>query len=259
MKNAREISTVVKVQAIIEKFFNIILLVVALLFLIVGVYALVDNRLIVKNAEIPDYFKQSAMADREYPDIRELQKTNPDIVAWLTLDNTPIDYPITMTKDNVKYLAADYAGKHSIAGNPFVDYRNNFLHDDYTIIYGHRMNHKKMFGSLTEYATPSYLQQHQTGSITTVEETYSLEVLLYSVENVMDTKVYDLVENRNGGNDAILKDLSSSATAINGKYQREDLLTKETRDWKLLLLSTCDKDSRHYRDVLLLRVLTESK
>ncbi|MCR5572999.1 MAG: hypothetical protein K6F57_04495 [Candidatus Saccharibacteria bacterium] len=69
------------------------------------------------------------MADRAYPDIRELQRANDDIVAWLTLDDTLIDYPIAQSKDNAKYLTVDYKGEHSIAGNPFVDHRNDFLNE----------------------------------------------------------------------------------------------------------------------------------
>ncbi len=245
---------VVAVQNAIEKALNIILLVISLFFLCVGVYALVDHRLVIKDAEIPDDFKQSAIADRQYPDIKKLQETNKEIVAWLTIDNTPVDYPITKFSDNVKYLAKNYKSEYSLAGNPFVDYRNDFLKDDYTVIYGHRMNQKKMFGSLIEYGDASYMQSHLTGSITTTEGTRKLEVLLYSIENIKKTKAYDLVEMRNNNNVELLKSLSKNATTVNGKYSRDDLKKAEVGQWDLLLLSTCDKDSQHYRDILLLKI-----
>ena len=241
-------------QKIIDKFFNTVLLFVSILFLGVGLYALVDNRLVVKEAEIPDSFKKSAMADRAYPDIGELKKTNNEIVAWLSIDDTPIDYPITQYTDNSKYLTTDYKNKHSIAGNPFVDYRNNFFKDDYTVIYGHRMNQKKMFGSIIEYADASYLQKHLSGTITIAETTFKLEVIAYSVEDVSRTNIYDLANNRNGKNQELLSSIARNATTINGNYTREKLQSKEINGWRLILLSTCDKDSRHYRDVLLLRV-----
>ncbi len=251
MKRERRI---IVLQNIIERTLNIVLLIISLFFLCIGVYALVDHRLVIKNAEIPDGLKQSAIADKQYPDIKKLQKTNRDIVAWLTLNDTLVDYPVTQTTDNVKYLSKDYKSEYSLAGNPFVDYRNNFLEDDFTVIYGHRMNQKKMFGSLIEYNNASYMQKHLTGSITTMNGTYSLEVLLYSVESIKQTKVYDLAEVSNHNNVALLKALSKNAVAINGKYSRDDLKKPEVGQWKLLLLSTCDKDSQHYRDVLLLRV-----
>ena len=245
---------IIIIQKILDYFFNFTLLFVSILFLSVGLYAVVDNRLVIKEAEIPDSFKKSAMADRVYPNINELKKTNNEIIAWLTIDDTPVDYPITQSKDNSKYLTTDYNNKHSIAGNPFVDYRNNFLKDDYTIIYGHRMNQKKMFGSIVEYADASFLQKHRTGTITTTENTFKLEVIVYSVEDITKTKIYDLANNRNDRNREILSSIINHATTINGNYTKEELQSEEVNSWQLMLLSTCDKDSRHYRDILLLRI-----
>ena len=253
MKGQSE-NKIVVVQNIIDRVFNIILLSVSILFLCVGIYALIDNHLIVKEADIPDSLKKMAMADRAYPDIQELQKTNEDIVAWLTLDDTPIDYPITQSKDNAKYLTVDYKGDHSIAGNPFVDHRNDFLNDNYTVIYGHRMNRNTMFGSLVEYVDSSYLQKHRRGTITTTKGTFELEVISYSVEDVTKTKIYDLASIRNGKNEEIIKSIIEGGSTVNGSYPAERLQSDEVNGWQLILLSTCDKDSRHYRDVLLLRV-----
>ncbi len=245
---------IAKIQNLIERALNYILLTVSLLFLFVGVYALVDNHLVVISAEIPKNLKESSMGDREYPNIAELQKTNPEIVAWLTIDDTQVDYPVTKNKDNVKYLTKDYKGEYALSGNPFVDYRNNFLKDDYTVIYGHRMNQKKMFGSLVQYIDASFMQKHQTGTITTKEGTYKLEVVLYSVEDINKTKIYNLVTNRNDSNPELLKGLAKTASTINGKYTRAELGDGESRKWKLLLLSTCDKDSKHYRDIVLFKI-----
>ena len=253
MKGQSE-NKIVVVQNIIDRVFNIILLSVSILFLCVGIYALIDNHLVVKEADIPDSLKKLAMADRAYPDIQELQKTNEDIVAWLTLDDTPIDYPITQSKDNAKYLTVDYKGEHSIAGNPFVDHRNDFLNDNYTVIYGHRMNRNKMFGSLVEYVDSSYLQRHRRGTITTAKGTFELEVISYSVEDVTKTKIYDLASIRNGKNKEIIKSIIEGGSTVNGNYPAERLQSDEVNGWQLILLSTCDKDSRHYRDVLLLKV-----
>ena len=253
MKNQTE-RKVILAQKIVDKSLDIILFFVSILFLGVGVYALIDNRLVIHDAGIPDSFKQSAIADREYPSVTELQKTNPDIVAWLTLDNTPVDYPITQAANNSKYLTIDYKGEHFIGGNPFVDYRNRFLHDDYTIIYGHRMNQGKMFGSLVEYADASYMQKHLSGTITTEDGTRQLEVIAYIVEDITNTTIYNLADNRIQSNGDILTSISTKAVTVNGKYTREYLRSEEAGQWQLLLLSTCDKNSRRYRDLLLLRI-----
>lgn len=242
------------IQCVIDRFLNVTLLIISALFLVVGVYALVDNRLVIHEAEIPDSLKKSAMADREFPDIKELKNTNEEIIAWLTLDDTLVDYPITQAKDNAKYLTVNYKNEHSIAGNPFVDYRNNLATDHYSIIYGHRMNQKKMFGSLIEYANASYMQKHLTGTLTLPSGTLGLEVIAYSVIDITNTKIYDIAEKRINSNKEILKSISSSASAINGKYTRDYLQSDQAGQWRLLLLSTCDKNSKHYRDVLLLKI-----
>lgn len=242
------------IQRAVDRFLNTILLIISILFLVIGIYAIIDHKIVIHEADIPDDFKQSAMADREYPDIKELKKTNAEIIAWLTLNDTPVDYPITQTKDNSKYLTTDYKGTHAIAGNPFVDHRNRLLEDDYFIIYGHRMNQKKMFGSLIEYADASYMQKHLVGTLTAESGTVELEVIAYSVVDITSTKLYDVPEMRVGNNKAILKSISKTATTVNGKYTREYLRSDEAGKWKLLLLSTCDKNSKRYRDVLLLRV-----
>jgi len=253
-ENAKKLKIIAKIQDIIERALNYVLLTVSLLFLFVGVYALLDNHLVVLSAEIPKDLKETSITDRGYPDIGDLHEINPEIIAWLNLDDTGVDYPITQNGDNVKYLTRDYKNEYALSGNPFVDYRNNFLHDDYTIIYGHRMNQKKMFGSLIQYADASFMQKHQAGTITTKDGTYALEVILYSVENINKTKIYDLVTRRNDSNAELLKALAKNATTINGKYTREELGNSKSKQWKLLLLSTCDKDSKHYRNVVLLKI-----
>ena len=57
MKGQSE-NKIVVVQNIIDRVFNIILLSVSILFLCVGIYALIDNHLIVKEADIPDSLKR---------------------------------------------------------------------------------------------------------------------------------------------------------------------------------------------------------
>ena len=242
------------VQDAIERLLDFTLFAASVLFLLVGIYAIVDNHLVVRSADIPEDLKKSSMADKAYPDIDDLQKKNAEIVAWLYLEDTMIDYPITQSKDNVKYLTIDYKNEYSVSGNPFVDFRNSFLNDDFTIIYGHRMNQKKMFGSLIEYNDASYFQKHRKGAITTKNGTFALEAILYTTIDINKTKVYDLVEVKNNNNQKILDELAKNAVVINGDYPREELSTEKTDDWRLLLLSTCDKDARHYRDILLLRI-----
>ena len=82
-------------------------------------------------------------------DFNKLKKDNKDIVSWLMVDSTNINYPIVQTTDNKYYLNHDIKNNVKGSGWPFMDYRNDKdLNDDNTIFYGHNLVNKTSFGSL---------------------------------------------------------------------------------------------------------------
>lgn len=84
-------------------------------------------------------------------DFEKLQEINPDIFAWIKLENTNINYPILQGETDEYYLRKDIYKKYSTAGSIFVDAttNKNFL-DDNTVIYGHNLRNQKMFSDLTK-------------------------------------------------------------------------------------------------------------
>lgn len=87
-----------------------------------------------------------------------------DMVGWLTVDDTNIDYPVMQYTDNIKYLNTDPFGRYSLGGSIFLDSRNHSdFTDEYSLIYGHHMEYGKMFGALDSFLNESYLRQHQSG------------------------------------------------------------------------------------------------
>lgn len=89
-----------------------------------------------------------------------------DMVAWLTIDDTNIDYPVMQADDNIKYLNTDPYGKYSLTGSIFLDSRNSpDFSDDYSLIYGHHMEYGKMFGALDEFLDEGYLRKHSKGEL----------------------------------------------------------------------------------------------
>ena len=93
-------------------------------------------------------FITCTLAQDKEIDFDELHKINPEIKAWLKINNTEIDYPVVQTSDNTKYLTRNYRGDFATAGSIFVDYRNHGFKDDFTLVYGHRMDGKLMFGGI---------------------------------------------------------------------------------------------------------------
>ena len=81
-------------------------------------------------------------------DFDYLLKQNKDTIGWITVNNTNIDYPIVQTKNNKYYLNHAFDKKYTDAGWIFMDYRNDFLNDQNTIIYGHDRKDNSMFGTL---------------------------------------------------------------------------------------------------------------
>ena len=122
-------------------------------------------------------------------DFDKLCKINPDIVAWIEIENTGISYPVVRTKSNEEYLYKDIEGNYSIYGSIFLDER---LHDtdlkenENNIIYGHNMGRwtDVMFGGLKEYMNSSYLKGHERVTLYTRDET-----LHYTVTSVMHADI----------------------------------------------------------------------
>lgn len=107
----------------------------------------------------------------------ELLKQNEDVVGWITIDGTQVDYPILHSSDNVEYLTENYYGNQSRAGSIFMDYRNDIMSSDLnTVIYGHRMKDGSMFQQLTKYLDQDFFETHQTFEYDTLYESYEAEI-----------------------------------------------------------------------------------
>ena len=118
-----------------------------------------------------------------------------DMVAWLTVDNTNIDYPVMQAENNTKYLNTDPYGEYSLSGSIYADSRNNKeFTDGYTILYGHHMEYGKMFGALDEFLDEKYLAAHSSGTLIVGRDghkTYQLKVFAAMRASARDDKIFD--------------------------------------------------------------------
>ncbi len=90
-----------------------------------------------------------------YPllNFEKLWQTNPEIIAWLDIEGTYIDYPVLQSPDNdKKYLNRAYDGSWYVGGALFTEatYNSTDFNDPVTIIYGHTMPWSILFGSLEQ-------------------------------------------------------------------------------------------------------------
>lgn len=107
-----------------------------------------------------------AAAQKRVINFTKLKKINPQIIAWVYIPNTRIDYPIAQAKDNDFYLHHDFYGNSSFSGCVFLDKdaKPDFTDHD-SPIYGHHMRNKSMFGSLDYFRQDSFRQSHQIAFI----------------------------------------------------------------------------------------------
>ena len=120
-------------------------------------------------------------------DFAALKEINPDIVAWLTIPGTNIDYPIAQHSDNDYYLHHLFTGEWNSSGCLFMDCRNELdFSDRHTIIYGHHMDNGTMFQNLMGYKSQEFYDQHPVGQLITPDGSYTLEFFAGYVASVED-------------------------------------------------------------------------
>ncbi|MCL2508707.1 MAG: class B sortase [Oscillospiraceae bacterium] len=123
--------------------------------------------------------------------ILDLQARNSDVVGWLHIDGTKIDYPFVWAKDNETYLRRDLNKNYASAGTVFMDYRCDKDFSGFnTILYGHNMKNDSMFGTLPKFSGESYFATNKTGKVYLADRTYGVEFFAYLVVKSSNPTVY---------------------------------------------------------------------
>lgn len=110
---------------------------------------------------------------------KDLYEENSDIVGWIQVDNTDIDYPIVQAEDNNFYMDKDFYKEHSYPGSIFLDFRcdfRNMYKSAHQIIYGHNMKNGTMFQQLTKYQDEEYFKENRYININTLYGNYVFEI-----------------------------------------------------------------------------------
>lgn len=114
---------------------------------------------------------------KDGPGFDELRKLNGDVVAWLTVDGTNIDYPILQGETNLTYMDKDVYGDFSMAGSIFLDTRNKSdFSDSYSLVYGHNMDEHLMFGDLALFKQKEFFEKNRKATLMLPGKTKDMEV-----------------------------------------------------------------------------------
>lgn len=132
---------------------------------------------------------EPAMEAVLYPevDFASLLEVNSDVVGWVYIEDTKINYPILQGEDNRYYVSTLIDGRVNGAGSIFMDYHNTpDFSDRHTILYGHNMKNGTMFAGITNYCSQEYYDAHPMGLIMTPEGNYRFEIVSAYVASLGD-------------------------------------------------------------------------
>jgi sortase B len=199
-------------------------LIVILILLIIGINSLKSN-LITKTSN-----------NYEYPiDFNSLLNINQDVIGYLIVPGTNINYPVVQTSDNNYYLSHNLKREDSKMGWIFMDYRNQKnMSDLNTIIYGHAIISKNiMFGSLYNVLNENWLSNSDNYIIQYLTKDCIYKYQVFSTYTIPKENYYLTINFQN----------------INDFYQT--LLLRSIHDYhvslnstdQILTLSTCYKNN----------------
>jgi sortase B len=189
--------------------------------------------------------------DTSNPSLEDLKATNPDVCAWLTVEDTGIDYPVVQGETNLEYINKDVYGEFSLTGSVFLDCRNQpDFSDYYSLLYAHHMEGNVMFGELPEFQDAEYFQTHTGGQLYTLEHTWQITWFACVVTDAYDMNVFNPTGYTTEEGRAELRAYLSE-TAV---QYRELPLSEEDR---ILGLSTCSDVSTNGRVLLFGRLRRE--
>jgi len=167
---------------------------------------------------------------------------NNDIVAYLKIEGTNIDFPVAQTINNSYYLTHDLLGRENAAGSAFMDYEGRVYPLSYnTVIYAHNMRDGSMFHDIRNYNNTAYFEAHKKISLQTLNEDTLWEIFSFYET---DTDFY-----YNAVSFADADDFVSFANMLKEKSIYKPA-ANFTADSRILTLSTCTNRSDNSRYVL---------
>ena len=181
------------------------------------------------------------------PEYGELFLQNPDMVGWISIAGTNVNYPVMQTKDEPNfYLKHNFEKEYSDLGVPYVQEDCDLAASDNLVIYGHHIKGQKMFGALESYKDKGFYEEHKTIQFDTLTQHGEYEIVAvfktvaYSSEGF---RYYDFV-NAEGE-----EDFNAYVDRCRELALYDTGVTAEYGD-RLITLSTCEYSAQNGRLVV---------
>lgn len=228
---------------VLDETVNTLALAVLIILILLCVYTLGDHRAIIRTAESKEYalYKPDGFGSFD-----ELCKLNEDVIGWIDVYGTNIDYPVVQGKEHRFYLNHDARKKYSLSGSIFLDYRNNGFKDFNSILYGHNMSPAAMFGAIKSFKQKDFFEEHRYGDIFYENKHHGIEFFAMLGADGYDFDLYS---------PGLVYELEKQNYI--DRIMEQALFTRDigvgTSD-RIILLSTCSNVGTNERDILIGRV-----
>lgn len=179
-----------------------------------------------------------------------LRAINPDVVAWIYMPGTPINYPVVHGEDNDKYLHTDFNGAYVRGGAIFLDYNDTgTFADENNVIYGHHMQDGSMFAALSKQLVyEDEFNAHRDIYVLTPDMNYKCQSFSVVLTDGWDLLVQTAFESQQARSDYIKDKQDRSVVQPSEGMPNPDSISR------LVTLSTCDYTQNNGRAVLFSRI-----
>ena len=231
------------------------------ILLIVGIALLIAAAIMFGKTQV-DYYAQDVINQElaSYTTVPEkkdeapvvdwtgLKAVNSQVVGWIQIPGSQINYPVYQTTDNEYYLHTNAKGEWSIGGQIFMDYENNpnGLIDQQTILYGHHMRNGSMFQFIGALNDQNTFNKVETIWYVTPTQTYELEPVFTYHTDEDDDEVRQFNFTSVDEFRSYLKDRLSRAVS-----SRSDAAEVISRAEHVLTLFTCNYTDQYGRTMLI--------
>lgn len=238
-----------RVSRILDRILMIFVSLLALTILAYSLYVLYDYLYKDRNAYTSYDLKQyyPVMDEDGNISMEELREINSDVIGWLTIPGTNVDYPLLQGEDDLYYASHDVYGKGSLTGSVYLAAENDpNVSDYYSIIYAHHMSNGAMFGDIEKYEDADYFKEHQDGYLTTQNGVWDIHVIACVRTDAYERIVYTIMGRDADNNKELMDYIRKHAVQYN------ESLSEEMMDGirKMVALSTCADAWTNGRTVL---------
>lgn len=190
-------------------------------------------------------------------DYQDLYLQNNDMVGWIKIEDTKINYPVMQSKDNPNfYLKHGFDKAYTDYGCPYIQENCDVdIPSDNLIIYGHNMKDSSMFSGLMNYTDKSFWESHKTISFDTLTEKCDYEIIaafktVVYTDSPESFKYYQFINADTGD------EFNAYITKCKELALYDTGVTAEYGD-KLITLSTCEYSRNNGRMVVVAKKIAE--